>query len=65
MVCACMRMRERERAQCRPVAGTQSDASAEKYSQHTSDVHLLFNRDFIYSANVHVFEKTQLVKTWC
>lgn len=54
MVCACMRKKERERPQYRPVSGTQSNLSAEQYSQHTSDLHLLFNRDFIYSGNVHV-----------
>lgn len=56
MVCLCMseKQRERERQQYRPVSGTQSYLSAEQYSQHTSDFHLLFNRDFIYSSNVHV-----------
>lgn len=61
--------RNRERAMCRPVSGTQSNPSAKQYSQHTSDLHLLFKRDFIYSANVHVCLKMAslqvlCVKTW-
>lgn len=62
MVCACMKTRET--IWCRPVSSTPSHPSAEQYSQHTSDCYLLFSRVFIYSANVHVFEKPSSYRGW-
>lgn len=62
MVCACMRKRVSEFGAGQSVA---RDRLSRKYSQHTSDVHLLFNRGFyLFCKCACVFEKTQLVRTW-